>query len=73
MEINATKEKSQSSQSSEDTHLVIRDGHRACGLFPIFENSLNLVWSILWKEDQQQAFIANLAPVGKVRFEEAHR
>lgn len=67
MEHNVTKGKSQSSQSTEDTHLVIKDGHQACGLFLIFENSPNPVWSILWRQDQQQVFIANPAPIGKAR------
>ena len=67
-----TKGKSQSSQSNEGTRQVIRDGHQACVLFRTFENSPNLVWSILWKRDQQQpASTVNLALVGKVRSEEA--
>ena len=65
------RERSRSSQLSEETRLVIRDGRQACGLCQTFENLLNLVWSILWRRDQQLASIVNLALVGKARSEEA--
>jgi hypothetical protein len=71
MEDNVTKGKSQSSQSSEGPRLVIKDGHPACDLFQIFENSPSPVWSTLWRRDQQQASTVHLTSVGKARSEEA--